>query len=312
MSKKRDRRRRPQPPGRLERRAEADAPEPPRRRGLFGGQAGESPYPPIGVSLARGFRAVGGSPILLAVPFVLLAALWGIFAGFDTDIPPQGLVLLTGLPPVSVRLDIFVVTGITESAVWTTVFVLALATIRAAVLGAVALAIVARLRDESPRDALRRLPRVTGVLFLVLSLEFAMVVAIPLLLQTLAGPALAELGFIAALVLGLHYLGMALVIPAAETDAAANVLRRSFRAARLPGPRHLLLVVAYFSFVFWSASIAPGGALAPATPSVAVWAFALLASFIHFGVLGALAYRWLAVRDQVPRPERTEPRRART
>jgi hypothetical protein len=239
------------------------------------------------------------------VAFLMTLGLWGAYAAMGADPPPQGLVLLTGLPPVNVSLDVALVNRATESAASNTALILGGAGVRAALVALLALLMAARLQGERPAQALRRLPRVSGVLFLMISIEYALVIAVPLLLQSLLGPALGQLGIIAALVLGLHYLGMAPAIAATEPDAPGEVLRRSVRAARLPGPRHLLLVVAYFSFVFWTASITPAGQVPPATPSAAVWAIALIASFVHVGVLGTFLFRWLAVRDQVPH---TQPR----
>jgi hypothetical protein len=56
----------------------------------------------------------------------------------------------------------------------------------------------------------------------------------------------------------------------------------------------------YFLFLFYAASISPFGPLAPATPGVLTWAFGLVMTFLHVGVLGGLVYRWLAVRDRLP------------
>ena len=301
MSKKRERR-----PGRPapEPAVEAEpTPPPPRRQGLFG-SAADSPYPPFGASVAAGFRAVGQRPLLLAATLIAPLAFWAGFTAVGAGPPPQALILLTGLPPVHVSLDVALVTQGAGSAASTTVLVLGTAAVRALVLGLFALLLLASLRGERPEVG--RLLKVAGVLFLVISIEFALVLAVPLLVQSVAGPALGNLGVIAALILGLHYLGMAPAIASAERIPAAEVLRRSVRAARLPGPRHLLLVVAYFSFVFWAATITPAGPNPPITPSPAVWAFALVGSFVHVGVLGTFLFRWLAVRDEVPeaRPRR--------
>jgi len=303
MSKKRDRRSGGPVPARP---VEKEPPPPPQRRsGLFG-SAAQSPYPPFGVSVAAGFRAVGRRPLLRALTLLAPLAVWAGFIALGTAPPPQALVLLTGLPPVHVSLDVALVNQAAGTAVSTTAMVLGSAAVRALALGMFALLLIASLREEPAGPSLRRLPRVAGILFLVISVEFALVLAVPLLVQSVAGPALGNLGVIAALILGLHYLGMAPAIAAAEPDPAAEILRRSVRAARLPGPRHLLLVVAYFSFVFWAATITPAGPNAPITPSPAVWGFALVGSLVHIGALGTFLFRWLAVRDQVPR---AEPRR---
>lgn len=307
MSRKRRRRRRRAGPARseapAERGADAKGAEAPRRRGfLQPREAVPSPYPPLGVSLARGMRAVGASPLILGLAFLATLAAWGTFAAAGADPSPRVMVNLMALPPVHVYFDVVLVTAVAESTPGAAGLVLGIGAARSLVLGLLALFVVGAVRTGAPdlRASIRRLPRVAAALFLLFSAEVAVVLTVPVLVQAVGGPALGLLGILGTLVLGLHFLVLAPVIAAVEEGPSLEAIRRSVRAARLPGPRHLLLVVAYFSFVFWASTITPTEALAPATPSVLTWAFALLATFVHAGVLGALALRWLAVRDQVP------------
>jgi hypothetical protein len=147
----------------------------------------------------------------------------------------------------------------------------------------------------SLRAALERLPRtaiVVGGLYLI---EFGLVVAA---FQLLVG-FLGQLAIL-AIAAGLYFLVFAPVVAAAEGDGPRESLRRGFRATRLPGTRHLTMVMAYFLVLIYSGAIAPFPPLTPATPTVGIWAYGLFFTFVHVSVLAAFAYRWLAVRDQVP------------
>lgn len=273
----------------------------PKRRGMFfqPRATGPSPYPPLGRSLARGLSAVGASPAILALAFLGVLCGWAGFAALGVDLSAPAMVFLMGLPPLHAFLDVSLVRVAAESTASATGLILGLGAIRAIMIALLALLVVSAVRDGSPdlRSALRRLPKTAMTMFLLLSVELAAVLTIPFFLQTLLGP---QIAFLSTAVLGLHFLVLAPVIAAAEGGPTAGALRRSFRAARLRGPSHLLLVLAYFSFVFWAANVVPGAGPPPATPSILTWGLALLATFVHVGVLGALTFRWFAVRDQVP------------
>jgi hypothetical protein len=160
-----------------------------------------------------------------------------------------------------------------------------------------ALLILQVLREgrTSLAAAARALPRTATVMGALYLIQFGLVVAA---FQLLLGflQQLAILSIVAAL----YFLAFAPVVAAAEGEGPRQALRRGYRAARLPGTRHLSLVAAYFLVLFYSGAVAPFGVLAPATPTLGAWAYGLFATFIHVSVLAAFAYRWLEVRDQVP------------
>ena len=272
---------------------------PPPRVGLFGkrGRIDSGPYPPLGVSLARGLRAAAGSPLVLAVAFLSELAVWGVFAGLGPAPPPPIMVMIMALPPVSVYFDAQLVAVVAQETVPAISLAFGLMVLRALTFGLLALLVLSTVRTGRPdlRDALRRLPKTALTLVLIFALELAIVLAVPSLLAQFA-----LLGVLAVLVLGLIFLGMAPVIATAEGVRAQDALRRGWRSARLPGGRHVLLLMTYFFFTYWTASIIPGGLFAPATPTIITWAFVLIAVIVHVAMLGALTYRWQAVRDQVP------------
>jgi hypothetical protein len=244
---------------------------------------------------------VGTSPLILSLAFLTTFGGWAAFSALGADPSPAGMVILMALPPIHAFLDVRLISLVAEETAWATGLVFGLGAVRALVLAMLALLVVGAIRDgrTDVRAALRALPKTALALFLIVSIELAAIVTIPGFLQSLVGP---QIAFLITAVLGLHFLVFAPVVAAAEGGRTAEALRRSFRAARLRGPRHFLLVLAYFSFVFWSANLVGSAVSAPATPTVATWAFALLASFVHTAVLGALAFRWLTVRDVVATP----------
>lgn len=281
------------------------APERPRPR-LFGGLGQTpSPYPPFGISMARGLRSVGAWPVVLGVAFLSLLATWAVFVALGVDTTPRFMAVMMALSPANLFSDVPVAFGTSDTTSLTIASILAFATLRAVTYGGLTLLISSTLRDGAPsiREALARLPRVAATLFAIYILEVALVVVV---LQVLVG-FLGQLSIL-AVIAAIYFLLMVPVVAVVEGASTQEALRRGFRAARLPGIRHLGLVMVYFIFIFWVSAITPFGLLAPATPTALHWAFALAATFIHAGVLGALVFRWLAVRDQVPADARSRAR----
>lgn len=285
----------------------AETEEKERRRGLFGGlrqQAQQSPYPPLGVSLARGIIAVGSSPSILVGAFLFMCVTWGLFAALGTEPSPRFIAILMSLAPVHVFFDANAVLVASTDAGSLAVIgmVLGTALLRAATFGLLALLIVGVLRAEKGglRASIRSLPRVAAVLWAVYAAQVGVVLVIPFLLQGLGGSGLGSLAIPLVLVFGLHFLVMAPAIAAAERSSPRETLLRSVRAARLPGIRHFALAGTYFAFILWTFAITPASAATSVTPSLGVWVLTLLFTFVHVGVLGAFVFRWLAVREEVP------------
>ncbi|MGH2691343.1 MAG: hypothetical protein ACRDHM_02460 [Actinomycetota bacterium] len=268
-----------------------------KKRGQPPARLPESPFPPLGTSLARGFLVVGGSPSILATAFLALLGTWGVFVLLGAEAGPRTLSLLLSAPPVHVFSDAPVALSPGSSGLYSVLSVAGLTALRGITFALLGLLIVEGLREgrTSVRSVLGLLPRtaiVIGGLYLV---QFGIVVAAFQLLVGFLGQ-LAVLSIAA----GLYFLVFAPVVAAAEGEGPRQALRRGVRAARLPGARHLSMVMAYFLMLFYSGAIAPFGVLAPATPSIGVWAYSLGMTFVHVSVLAAFIYRWLAVRDQVP------------
>jgi hypothetical protein len=255
-----------------------------------------SPYPPLGTSLAQGLRAVGSSPVILFTAFLSLLATWTAFVALGVEPSARLLSLLMSLSPAHVFSDVPVAAGAGD-AVAALFGVIGLGVVRAVTFGLLTLLIVDSVRTGKPdaRGAIGRLPRVAASVFSLYVVEVAAVVVLLQLLVGFLGP----FGIV-AVIAALYFLLLAPVVLAAEGASAREALRRSVRAARLPGTRHLALVVGYFLLLYFGTSVGPFGPVSPATPTIPIWSFALAATVLHGGVLGALVFRWLAVRDVVP------------
>lgn len=256
-----------------------------------------SPFPTLAVTLAKGLRVVGSSPEILGVAFLTLVITWLAFVALGAEPGPRTLSVLVSVAPVHVFSDAPVTLSPGSTALFSVLAVAGLAVLRSVSFGLLTLLVVQALREGrvSMRDALRALPRVSLVFAGLYLIEFGLVVAAFQLLLAFLGQAA-----ILAIVAGLYFLIFAPIVAAAEGEGPRQALRRGMRAARLPGSRHISLVLAYFLLLFYSGAVAPFGLLPPATPSFVVWIYGLVGAYIHISVLAAFAYRWLAVRDQVP------------
>jgi hypothetical protein len=259
-----------------------------------------SPYPPFATSVSAGLRAAGSSPIILVVAFLGELAMWGLYAVLRVPVAAGQMAGLMALPPIHLLFDVRLVRVVSEGTAQLVLLALGIVAFRAILLGLLSLMIVDAVRDGAvsfPR-ALRRLPRAWAGLTQMYVIEVGLVLAAPILLAGLLGPQFGELGTILVLVFGLHFLVMTPVVIATEDARAPEALRSSARAARLPGLRHFGLVLTYFFLALFVLVPVTSVGLQPATPSFLVWVFVLIATLVHVGVLGAFAYRWLAVRDE--------------
>jgi hypothetical protein len=280
----------PAPPPEPDREAE------PPRRGW--GAARPSPYPPLGVTLARGLRTVGASWPTLAAVFVASLVTWIAFAAIGEESNPRFMVSELAVPPANIFLTDISTMFAFGSAVGTLGVMVGLGVLRAATYGAILLMIDRRARtpDVTFGETARRFPKLFVSLVAIYIVEVTVAVVVQQVAVGLIGPQFFLLGVIATL----YFLAMVPVVAAAEDATAQESLRRGFRAARLPGTRHLALVMAYAILMLSLLLLMPGAVLAPATPTFTTWLLFLLASFVHASVLAGLHYRWMVVRDEVP------------
>jgi hypothetical protein len=282
---------------------EDQAPPSERPRGLWSLRA--SPYPPLGTSLARGFAAVAGSPWALGAVFASALLAWIVFLAIGGESDPQLLMAQFAIPPVNAFvLDRAVLFGAGGTVVTLLLILVGLGVLRAGTLTAVLLAIDQSLLGPERSSAERaegaevraRFPKVFVTLFAVYVLELTLAVVVQQIVAGFIGP----LFLFPASIIALYFLALVPVVAAAEAAPARAAFRRGVRAARLPGTRHLTLVMLYAVLVQLLFVFRPGPVVPPATPGYLTWVIVLLVTVLHAGFLGALYYRWLVVRDEVP------------
>lgn len=280
-----------------------------RPRGLFTrGLRAPSPFPPLGASLARGLLAVAGSPLLLATPLALALLLWLGLILLGLDHVPRVLANVLAIPPISSFFDLNIgvtIYGLSGGALTFTVGATVVRSVAWAALAGMIVEAVegGRVSTAGGLRGLRALPSVLLGNFLALA---ALLVG-QLVLPAFLGPTIGGLGFTVALVAGLYFLVFVPASAIREGRPARETVRRSARAALLPGPRHMLMVFTYFVVSLpVLVGFAPDGGVITANPSLLLWAYVLIGTLVHVVFFAGFTYRWVAVEGQVPeRPLRT-------
>jgi hypothetical protein len=257
----------------------------------------------VASSLAKGLGVVGASPTILLLAFGFLLALWLVFSTYGVVLAasPAAMVLLEALPPVHSFIDLeFLVAGRTVAPIVALGFGAALVVLRS-VAGSLWIgAMLERFEDtpERPGSLRGTVARARRGFLTVLGLEAAFLVLalVAVILATGFLGSLGQLALIGALIGGLYFLSYAEIAAMAEGVGPGQALRLSLSASRIPGPRHMLLVVVYITLTLFVSVVTPGSRVAAATPTLGVWLFVLFVSFLHLSVLGAFVYRWLLLR----------------
>jgi hypothetical protein len=270
-------------------------------------------HPPLAPSVARGLRAVGSSPLLVVSALLATLALWLIFTAYGAAPAPSAMVLLTALPPAHSLLDIeAVLTGGSSAPGATLVFLAGLLVVRAALISLWVAGSLQRLTQADPHDVLGGDAGRGGVGELSIVMRRAMrsfsavlgveagfyVISMAIALATLQSAAL-QIAVIGALVGGLLFFIYAPIVVVAEEVGLGPAVRLSIKAARLPGPRHMLATVAYIAMTLTVSLFAPTSRVAAATPTITVWLFVLFVTFLHVTALATFVYRWLVIRGRV-------------
>jgi hypothetical protein len=261
--------------------------------------------PPAGLSIARGLAATGGSPALLSSVFVGVLALWFLYSSYAGILAPSpaAMVLLVSLPPVHSLLDIqLLASGHVASATATVAFGAGLLVLRALLVTIWVSLALDRLGAQEGgfgRPTLGAALRRFGNILVVEAVLMGLAVGSLLVASGFLGASLGALGVIGALIGGLYFLVYTPVAVVADGLTVRAALRASIRAARIPGPRHMLIVFGYLAVTLFMSVSTPGSRVAQATPSFLVWALVLFVSFLHVAVLASFVYRWLAMREPV-------------
>jgi hypothetical protein len=283
---------------------DAEEPERPARRpGLFSGAmfGGDSALPPIGRSLWRGALGVITQPLLVGIAVALVAVTWLVLLAVGFEGAPGRLVDVLALPPISTYFDLG--TGSSRFGIGGAFLVFlgvtfAVRTIAVSLLSGM---ILEALEDgRVTRYGLLMGVQAMPAVLVVHVLSFSLIVAGNLIFPVL-GPGIGFLGSVSALVGGLFFLGFVPVASMRERRPVVETVRRSGRAAMLPGGRHLILCCLYFFLALpVVVGFAPQGAEITANPEITTWVVVFLVNVVHLIFMAALAYRWVVAEPAVP------------
>jgi hypothetical protein len=265
-------------------------------------------YPKLGETFAAGGRAVLRSPALVVGTMVLVLVLWFVLLAIALDHVPSYSQLLLAMPPLSSFFDLNLAYSITGLDYAWIVLVIGMTVVRAAIFAVITSLVVERLDTgrasmAGVRRGVRFIPGFIGIYFVNVALIFAPQVFSPILGSTIGG-----LLFFAALVGGVHFLSFASIIVVRDGTNARTALGTSMRAARLPGSRHVGMVLLYFTLVFLAPAFVPMSSAFTVNPSLATWGLILGVSLFNLVVIGGFAYRYGVIEEDVPPPA---PRRER-
>ena len=234
-------------------------------------------------SLGRSTAAVCASPAILASAFLSLLAVWAVTSAFRVPATDRLLAVALAAPPAHAIADAGTILGRTGAgtSLGLAAALVLVRTISFAVL--TVLLIRAMRRDRRSVPLARALARVAllSAAYLVAAVVIATVVDV---LPPIGVPALS-----AAFVL----LAFASIACVSDDLSVVGGIRRSVFEARSLGAPWILFAVMYLGFVLYLANLPIFGAVTPATPTIAMWAYGSAASLLHVVVLGALVDRSL-------------------
>jgi hypothetical protein len=254
-------------------------------------------------SVARGLLTTMASPALVTLSVVSALILWGGLAAIGSPPAPSAMNEALSLPPVHSLFDLFLLSsasglaGATAAAlgafVALTVFHAAYMTV------AISLAQSAHERSSSREALAGAWGRLRSRFAWVLLVELGFV-SLSIVVIRVFAPIFGGLGLVAGLLTILYF--SVFVEPAVVLQGmpVREALRASFDVARLIGTRNVYLVGGYVLLVI-VVSLGPGRP-GVVTPTVVVWAYALLAGLLHLSMLSAFVHRW-GVLAPVVRPE---------
>ena len=260
-----------------------------------------SPYPPLRTTLARAVLALGASPWILVIGLLFAGGLWLSMVAAGLEVFPRTLVEALALPPVSsFYADWLIPASISGQSVGTLAVIVVITVVRAVVWSVLAGMVLEAIEYGSVGlvGILQGLRAFRTILALMLASLFAILASI-LVLPAILGT-IGLLVFTFVLAGGIYLFPF---VPAAAIRgnlAPAEAFRRSARAARLPGSRHMVLAVLYFFVVLLLVAFVPGGSFVTANPSVAQWLWNLGGTVVQLVFLAAFCERWLAVEAIVP------------
>jgi len=233
------------------------------------------------------------SPALVTLSIASALILWGGLAALKSPPTPSAMNEALSLPPVHSIFDLFLLSsasGLAGARVASGVAFAALIVFHAAYMTAAISLAQSAHEQRTNREALavawgRLRSRFAWVLLVELGFVSASIVVIRIFAPVFGG-----FGLIVGLMAIVYF--SVFVEPAVVLQGmnAQEALRTSLRVARLIGTRNIYLVGGYVLLVI-VVSLAPGRP-GVVTPTVLVWAYALLAGLLHLSMLSAFVHRW--------------------
>ena len=265
--------------------------------------AAPSDAPSAGYSLARGLLTTLSSPALVVLSFVTALVIWGVLAAIGW--PPQPIVMneALSLAPIHTTIDLFflLAVGPTLGGIAPGLIGFGFLVLVHTVFVTLAVSLARSAQDHVPtRPALGAALATLRRRFLnvlIVELGYISVSILIIFLVQILG----TIAFVVGL-MGVLYFSV-FVPPAVILDdlAPREALRASMALARMTGTRNSVLVAGYVLFVLLM-FFSPGRA-GVATPTIQVWALALLAGLIHIVFLSTFAHRWRVLRPALsPEP----------
>lgn len=277
----------------------------PRPGGLFGLRV-PSPYPKLGPTLVRGLAAVAGSPFTLLGPPLVALLIWAGLLAAGIDHMPSYFHDVLALPPISTNFfDFGISLTVGGLSFRTLALMMGLTVVRALVMAVlIGLLLEAlehgRVSFAGMRRGLRAIFPMFGLMLMFLSLMF-----FSRFVAQFIG-SFGTLVFFGALIGGAFLLGFAPIVAVRDGVSPREAMARSFRASRIPGGRHLMMMFLYFALTIVS-FVQPGNSFT-VNPSFRYWAYVLAMTVVHMVFLAGLAYRYDVIEDEIPPPR---PRGAR-
>lgn len=290
------------------------APEPPPRRGLLSGMSAPpmDSMPRIRTSFTRGLAGTWSSPLIVGSLLVWLLAEWLVAVSLGYPGPFALLAHVSAPTPLSTFTDLSLSTGILGVRQGL-LFVFVTAVVHSLWFSLlVGLAIETMESGGATRwgavRGLRAFPVVLALHVIGVAVVFAAQIV-----AALGGGGLAFIIQMAALVATTWVFAFAPAIAVTEHRRLMDCLGRSIRAARMPGSGNLTFAAIYTVPIF-ATFLTPGlpGVLLDVNPSFSAWIYVVFMNLLHAAIVGAFAFRYLAVAEEVPEaPVRSDPSRER-
>jgi hypothetical protein len=251
--------------------------------------------------MARGLLATMTSVPLVFLVFASTLLLWGAFVSVGAASQPAVMSQYLALPPIHSAIDLdFLVTAARAGGgggAALAAFLILLVFRAFFAITAISLAADSHLRVRSSGTVGNALSLLRGKMVPLFAIEAVFLLVAVASLFLLVG-FLGLLGVVLPLVAAL-YIGV-FVEPVAvlEDLRPREALRASFEVTKLLRSGHSVMVSAYILLIIVLWIVAPGRS-GVATPTVAVWVYALVGGLLNVAFLSAFVHRWLLLRPLV-------------